>query len=126
RDDSEAYCAWAGGRLPTPAEWEMAASGGTERPYPWGDEPSPNTWCLCGQATFKTRPWSEVPVESKSPFGCLDMLGNVWEWTSGASMTHANCGVFMGGGWWDSAATLTTWYAHTDDPPDFCVDDVGF
>ncbi len=85
--EAEAYCRWAGRRLPTEAEWEMAASAepyatgknGRKRLYPWG-EASPGS----RRANLDGRLLGPVDVaafpEGDSAFGCRQMMGNVWEW----------------------------------------------
>ena len=85
--EAEAYCRWAGRRLPSEAEWELAASGepGGERKrrYPWGDEePTPARANLDG-SRLGVIDVSALP-DSDSGFGCRQMLGNVWEWTASA------------------------------------------
>ena len=89
--EAEAYCRWGERRLPTEAEWEMAASAeptsdgraltGRKRQYPWGDDPP-----TLERANLDWRAMGCLPVDAlpagESAFGCRQMLGNVWEWTA--------------------------------------------
>jgi len=100
--DAWAYARWAGRRLPTEAEWEYAARAGSTSVYAWGDDPMPegrlmaNTWQ--GKFPYRNdgaqgwRGTSPVGTFPANEFGLVDMIGNVWEWTTTEFSAHHQIG----------------------------------
>jgi len=135
-DDAAAYAAWAGAALPTEAQWEKAARGTDGRVYPWGDAWDPTK---CVNATDSTHPVGSITAGA-SPYGALDMAGNVWEWCAdwsdpayySSAPTHTPPGsatgsgrVLRGGSWLggerDCRGAIRDFYS-----PDGRYYDVGF
>ena len=79
--DAVAFCRWAGGSLPSEAQWERVARGDDNRLWPWGDEPPTGD-----HATFGTTDTAVAGSHPRGagPFGALDLAGNAWEWTTSA------------------------------------------
>ncbi|MFN8375899.1 MAG: SUMF1/EgtB/PvdO family nonheme iron enzyme [Anaerolineae bacterium] len=106
-EDAHAYTAWAGKRLPAEAEWQHAAQGIEQRRYPWGDNWQVDA-CNHGQ-WGGTTPVTQFP-QGRSPFGCYDMCGNVWEWTeSERSDGRTRFAILKGGSYYHAVGS--EWYA---------------
>jgi len=114
------YAGWIGGRLPYDEEWQWAAQGDDRRKWPWGNQPPDTTRANC--RVVADRPadpfsWPALtPVGSfpagASPFGLLDMAGNVWEWCEGSGSR-----VLRGASWIDNLeSALNASYRHASKP----------
>ena len=139
-EDAAGFCQWAGGRLPTEAEWEKAARGPNGAAYPWG-----NSAPTCALANFNNCVGDTSAVGSyssgASPYGALDMAGNVWEWVAdwydgdyyavapAANPLGPSAGEgrdFRGGAWDDEAVRLRTAYRDAYLNHSFSLAFVGF
>jgi iron(II)-dependent oxidoreductase len=108
-EDARAYAAWAGKRLPHEWEWQYSAQGRDGRLYPWGNSwdasavPTPDKGRdLTGPAAVDAHP------SGSSPFGVMDMTGNVWQWTDEYVDEHTRAAILRGGSYYQPQGSM--WY----------------
>ena len=108
-EDARAYAAWASKRLPHEWEWQMAAQGTDGRAYPWGDTwQAPNMPTPDIGRTMRGPDPVDAHPQGASPYGVMDMTGNVWQWTDEFADEHTRAAIVRGGEYYRPQGSI--WY----------------
>lgn len=131
--DAIAFCEWASLQLPTQEQWEKAARGTDGREYPWGNHEPTNKVCNFNEYVGFTTPVGQYSPQGNSPYGCVDMSGNVWEWClnkydepEDISIDHSSLKrEVRGGSWFFGRVNARTTFRGRN-LPDIHSADIGF
>jgi formylglycine-generating enzyme required for sulfatase activity len=108
-EDARAYAKWAGKRLPHEWEWQYAAQGTDGRLYPWGNEKDDSRVPPLERGRVEGAPADvEAYPQGASPFGVLDLVGNVWQWTDEFRDEHTRAAILKGGSHYRPSRSM--WY----------------
>ncbi len=108
-EDARAYAAWAGKRLPHEWEWQYAAQSGDGRIYPWGNEWNAGAVPIPDKSRTMRGPDDvDAHPQGASPFGVMDLVGNVWQWTEEFTDDHTRAAILRGGEYYQPQGSM--WY----------------
>ncbi len=108
-EDARSYAAWAHKRLPHEWEWQYAAQGSDARAYPWGSQWEPGDVPIPDEGRSMRGPDDvDAHAAGASPFGVVDMVGNIWQWTDEYVDDHTRAAILRGGSYYQPQGSI--WY----------------